>query len=89
VIWQYFSSIFLRPSPDSQVPAARSVVAESIFVKEQLLILNRSRQRSPNLRACDRLIAGLCALLLRPNRLIRSAIVLKPSTLLGLAISIA
>ena len=63
---------------------ARSVVAESILVKQQLLILNRSRQRSPNLRACDRLIAGLCALLLRPDRLIRSAIVLKPSTLLGL-----
>ena len=63
---------------------ARSVVAESVLVKQQLLILNRSRQRSPNLRACDRLIAGLCALLLRPDRLIRSAIVLKPSTLLSL-----
>jgi hypothetical protein len=46
---------------------ARSVVAESVLVKQQLLILNRSRQRSPNLRACDRLIAGLCALLLRPK----------------------
>ena len=63
---------------------ARSVVAESVLVKQQLLILNRSRQRSPNLRARDRLIAGLCSLLLRPNRLIRSAIVLKPSTLLSL-----
>ena len=55
---------------------ARSVVAESILVKQQLLILNRSRQRSPNLRACDRVIAGLCAVLMRPDRLIRSAIVL-------------
>jgi transposase InsO family protein len=62
----------------------RSVVAESVLVKQQLLILNRSRQRSPNLRASDRLVAGLCALLLRPSRLIRSAIVLKPSTLLSL-----
>jgi transposase InsO family protein len=62
----------------------RSVVAESVLVKQQLLILNRSRQRSPNLRASDRLVAGLCALLLRPARLIRSAIVLKPSTLLNL-----
>jgi hypothetical protein len=59
----------------------RSVVAESILVKQQLLILNRSRQRSPNLRSSDRLVAGLCALLIRPARLIRSAIVLKPSTL--------
>jgi transposase InsO family protein len=62
----------------------RSVVAESVLVKQQLLILNRSRQRSPNLRASDRLVAGLCALLIRPSRLIRSAIVLKPSTLLSL-----
>ena len=62
----------------------RSVVAESVLVKQQLLILNRSRQRSPNLRSSDRLVAGLCALLIRPARLIRSAIVLKPSTLLNL-----
>jgi putative transposase len=62
----------------------RSVVAESVLLKQQLLILNRSRQRSPNLRSSDRLVAGLCALLIRPARLIRSAIVLKPSTLLSL-----
>src|SRR6266478_8992667 len=62
----------------------RSVMAESVLVKQQLLILNRSRQRSPNLRASDRLIAGLCALLVRTPRLMRSAIVLKPSTLLSL-----
>ena len=62
----------------------RSVVAESVLVKQQLLILNRSRQRAPNLRTSDRLVAGLCALLIRRARLIRSAIVLKPSTLLSL-----
>ena len=63
---------------------ARSVVAESVLVKHQLLILNRSRKRSPNLRVSDRMVAGVCALLIRPGRLIRSAIVLKPSTLLRL-----
>ena len=62
----------------------RSVVAESVLVKQQLLILNRSRARSPNLRTSDRLVAGLCALLIRPARLIGSAIALKPSTLLNL-----
>ena len=46
----------------------RSVVAESVLAKQQLLILNRSRQRSPNLRTSDRLVAGLCALLVRPDR---------------------
>src|ERR1035437_2482372 len=62
----------------------RSVVAESVLVKHQLLILNRSRQRAPNLRLSDRIVAGWCALFMRPSRLILSAIVLKPSTLLRL-----
>src|SRR6266436_10199217 len=62
----------------------RSAGAESVLVKHQLLILNRSRQRAPHLRLSDRLVAGWCALLIRPSRLIRSAIVLKPSTLLSL-----
>ena len=33
---------------------ARSVIAESLLVKHQLLILHRSRQRAPNLRASGR-----------------------------------
>ena len=41
--------------------------------------VNRSRQRSPNLSAGDRILAGLLALLVRPTRLLRSAIALKPS----------
>ncbi len=32
----------------------RSLVAESLLLKHQLLILNRSRQRSPNLSDRDR-----------------------------------
>ena len=62
----------------------RSVVAESVLVRHQLLILNRGRKRAPNLRARDRIIAGLCTLFMRPARVLRSAIVLKPSTLLHL-----
>ena len=63
---------------------ARALVAESVLVKHQLLILNRSRKRSPNLHTADRVVAGLCAVFMRPGRLIRSAIVIKPSTLLNL-----
>ena len=62
----------------------RSVVAESVLVKHQLVILNRSRKRAPHLGVSDRIVAGLCALLMRPARIIRSAITLKPSTLLNL-----
>jgi hypothetical protein len=62
----------------------RSVVAESVLVKQQLLILNRAWKRSPHLRYADRIGAGVCALLMRPRRPIRSAIILKRSTLLSL-----
>src|SRR6266446_3570991 len=60
----------------------RSVIAESALVRHQLLILTRGRKRAPNLRISDRIIAGLCTLLMRPARVLRSAIVLRPSTLL-------
>ena len=62
----------------------RSVVAESALLRHQLLVLNRGRKRTPNLRAADRIIAGLCTLLMHRVRVVRSAIVLKPSTLLYL-----
>jgi putative transposase len=63
---------------------ARSIVAESLLLKHQLLILNCSRQRAPNLSASDRILGGWLALWLRPTRPLRSAIVQKPLTLLGL-----
>ena len=62
----------------------RSLVAESLLLKHRLLIVNRSLQRTPNLRSSDRILAGLLALLVRPTRLLRPAIVLKPSTLLAI-----
>ena len=61
----------------------RAIVAESLLLKHQLVVLNRSRDRAPNLRPMDRVIAGLCVGFTRPTRLIRSAIVLKPSTVLA------
>ena len=61
----------------------RSFVAESLLLMHQLLVVNRSRQRT-NLRSSDRILAGLLALLVRPTRLLRPAIVLKPSTLLAI-----
>src|SRR5438067_10938369 len=61
----------------------RALIAESLLLKHQILILNRSRKRSPNLHASDRALTGLMALLVRPTRLLRSAIVLTPPTLLA------
>lgn len=45
----------------------RSVVAESLLVKHQRLILNRSRHRALNLRLWDRLVAAWCTLFMRPS----------------------
>ena len=67
----------------TQPGGLRSVVAESVLIKHQLLIVNRSRRRAPNLRVLDRLIAGFCSLWIKPKRLLRSAITLKPSTVLN------
>jgi putative transposase len=62
---------------------ARSVVAESLLVKHQLVIANRARQRSPRLRPSDRIVVGICSILMHPPRLLRSVIILKPSTVLS------
>jgi hypothetical protein len=61
-------------------PGGLRSIVESVLVRHQLLILNRGRKR-PNLRATNRIIAGLCTLFMGPARVLRSAIVLKPSTL--------
>jgi len=62
----------------------RAVIAESVLTRHQILILNRSRKRAPNLRVSDRIIVGLCTLLVHPSRVLRCGMVLKPSTLLHL-----
>jgi hypothetical protein len=60
----------------------RAVLAENILLKQQLLVLQRSRRRAPHLRTADRLLFGFCSQFLSPRRLIRTAIILKPATLL-------
>ena len=60
----------------------RAVLAENLLLKRQLLVMRRSRRRAPNLRPADRLLLGFCSQFLRPRRLIRTAIILKPATLL-------
>ena len=46
----------------------RPVVAESLLLKHQLVVLNRGRERAPNLCPMDRVKAGLCALFIRRGR---------------------
>jgi transposase InsO family protein len=60
----------------------RAVIAENLLLKQQLIIHSRSRQRAPNLSTQDRALLGFWSLFLNPRRIARSAIIVKPSTLL-------
>ena len=62
----------------------RAVVAESLAVKHQLLIMKRSQRRAPNLTAGDRLMLGFYTLLVPSKRVRKMAVITKPSTLLRL-----
>ena len=59
----------------------RAVVAESLLLKHQLLIINRTRRRAPRLSAWDRLLLGVASLVVKPKRIRKLAVVLKPATL--------
>ena len=61
----------------------RSVIAENLLLKQQLIIHSRSRQRAPNLTTKDRALLGFMSLFLSPRRMARAAIIIKPSTLLS------
>src|SRR4030095_2897924 len=79
-----FVHLLFTGGPLARPGRLRSVVAESVLVRHQLLVLNRGRKRAPNLCAADRIIAGLGTLFMHPARVLRSSIVLKSSTLLHL-----
>jgi transposase InsO family protein len=59
------------------------MIAENLLLKQQLIIHGRSRQRAPNLTTQDRTVLGFLSLFLNPRRIIRAAIIIKPSTLLS------
>jgi hypothetical protein len=48
---------------------ARAVVADSLLMKQQLLVINRSRQSAPNLSILDRFLLGFWSLFLSPRRI--------------------
>ena len=61
----------------------RTVIAENLTLKQQLIVLRRARKRALNLRLSDRLLCGFGSLFLRPGRLRRVAIAVRPLTLLA------
>ncbi len=58
----------------------RALAAESLLLKHQLVISNRSRQRTPNLTTLDRLVLGLITELVSPCRIPTLSAILRPAT---------
>ncbi len=61
---------------------SRAIMAENLLLKQQLIIHSRSRQRAPNLTIQDRVLTRLLDTVSESRRIARSAIIIKPSTLL-------
>ena len=76
----HFVTLLIRLLQPSGIKA---VAAENLTLKKQLLVIQRSRSKAPNLTTMDRLIFGWLAILLSPRRITRSCIILKPSTLIS------
>jgi putative transposase len=60
----------------------RAVAAESLLLKHQILIANRSRRRAPSLTPLDRVVLGLATLFASPRRIANLGVLIKPATLL-------
>ncbi len=59
----------------------RAVAAESLLLKHQLLISNRSRQRAPNLTTLDRILIALTTRFVNPHRIPKLGVLIRPATL--------
>jgi hypothetical protein len=55
------------------------VMAETIAIKQQLIVLNRLRKRPPSLVTSDRLLFGSLAVLISERRLQKAAVILRPA----------
>lgn len=66
-----------------QPSGIKAVAAENLLLKRQLLVIQRSRLKAPNLSTFDRFIFGWLSLLLSHKRIVQSAIIIRPSTLLS------
>jgi putative transposase len=61
---------------------ARTIAAENLLMRQQLVMIQRSRHRAPNLTTHDRILFGFWSLFLSPRRSARAAGIIQASTLL-------
>ena len=68
--------VLIKPS------GAKSIIAENVMLRHQLIIAGRRHKRSPNLSIWDRLNLGFIAAIIKPKHLVKNAIIIKPSMLI-------
>jgi len=61
----------------------KALAAENLVLKQQLIVIRRSRARAPRLTTADRLIFGWLSMLMNPGRILKSAIIIAPPTEFG------
>ena len=59
-----------------------AVIAQNLLITQQLIILNRGRERAPNIKPLHRILLGFFASFLSKRRLKQVAVALRPATLL-------
>ncbi len=60
---------------------SKGLLAETLLVKHQLIVLNRSRRRAPNLTTWDRFLFGLTGFFMTPARIAKNTVVVSTATL--------
>ena len=81
--WLRFLFYFIAATIKIARPnGAKAVAAENVVLRQQLMVLSRQQKRSPNLTTSDRLIYALLTAWIKPKRLSKIAILIKPATLL-------
>ena len=73
---RFVSTVIKLPKPGG----VKVVMAETIAMKQQLIVMNRCRKRAPSLATSDRFLFGLLAMLIGERRLQKITVILKPAT---------
>ena len=60
---------------------AKAIIAENLLLKQQLLVVTRSRRRAPNLSTTDRFLMVFWSLFLHSGRIAKVSVSIRPSTL--------
>ena len=61
----------------------KAVIAETMIMKQRLIVMNRGRTRAPKLGTSDRFLFGLLAHFINVKRLYRVAVIIRPATILS------